>query len=143
MANRKPTFDLNDPAFQAILKEAVAAQMAAQMAEAQATAQAKAKDGINAKIIAAFKKAGFKDVVLFDPSKPLSAQPEVTCLTWNKWVIDMGRMVRKGEKSIKVPGYPVRLFHRSQTDVATPEQRKAAFQKRQEAAAKREAQAAA
>src|SRR6516165_10536840 len=110
MATRKPSFDLNDPAFQAILKEAVAAAMAAQAAENATKAKSEAKEGINARIVAAFKKAGFKDVVLFDPNKPLSAQPEVTCLTWNKWAIDMGRMVRKGEKSVRVPGYPVRLF---------------------------------
>jgi hypothetical protein len=141
MATRKPTFDINDPAFQAILKEAVAAQMAAQAAENASKAKAEAKGDIHARIIAAFQKAGFKDVVLFDPSKPLSAQPNVTCLTWNKWAIDCGRMVKKGEKAVVVKNYPVRLFHRSQTEVATPEQRKAAFAKRQQAQEKREAKA--
>jgi hypothetical protein len=55
---------------------------------------------------------------------------------------EMGRVVKRGEKSVSVKGIPYRLFHVSQTEVATPEMRKAAFAKRQEAQEKREAKAA-
>jgi hypothetical protein len=150
-ANREriATMTKQADALNAILAEmqAMREEMARMKAETEAAkaaatqSQGKAKDDIRTKIVKAFERAGYKNVVLFDPSKPLSAQPDVTCLTWNKWMLDLGRMVRKGERSIKITGYPVRLFHVSQTEVATPEQRKAAFQKRQEAAAKREAKA--
>lgn len=56
----------------------------------------------DAKCIAAFAKAGITDV-----------KPRVNVLTYNKWV-EQGRMVRKGEKSVKVG--PFALFHESQTD---------------------------
>ena len=53
----------------------------------------------------------------------------------------MGRKVREGEKSVKVKGYPARLFHISQTDIATPQERKDHFNKVQAQTAKREAKA--
>lgn len=57
----------------------------------------------DAKCVAAFVKAGVADV-----------KPRVNVLTYNKWV-EKGRMVRKGEKSVKVG--PFALFHENQTDV--------------------------
>jgi hypothetical protein len=50
----------------------------------------------------AFTKAGYKDV-----------QPRVNVLTYNKFIAQ-GRMVRKGEKAVKVGQFS--LFHVSQTD---------------------------
>jgi len=61
----------------------------------------------DAKCVTAFEKAGHKDV-----------KPRVNVLTYNKWV-EQGRMVRKGEKSVKVG--PFALFHIDQTDlILTP-----------------------
>lgn len=50
-----------------------------------------------------FTAAGFKDV-----------KPRETVRTYNKW-IEVGRMVKKGQKSIKCGSFP--LFHIEQTDV--------------------------
>jgi len=62
----------------------------------------------DAKCVAAFAKAGKTDV-----------KPRVNVLTYNKWV-EQGRMVRKGEKSVKVG--PFALFHIDQTDlILTPQ----------------------
>lgn len=56
----------------------------------------------DAECVAAFTKAGYKDV-----------QPRINVLTYDKWV-QSGRLVRKGEKSVKVG--PFSLFHLTQTD---------------------------
>lgn len=60
----------------------------------------------DAEAIAKFEMAGFKGV-----------KPRVDVLTYNKWIAN-GRLVRKGEKSIKVG--PFRLFHISATDPISP-----------------------
>jgi hypothetical protein len=52
--------------------------------------------------MANFTAKGYKDV-----------QPRVNVMTYNKW-IENGRMVRKGEKSVKCGSFP--LFHIDQTD---------------------------
>src|SRR5271166_3009745 len=56
----------------------------------------------DAECIKKFTKAGFKDV-----------QPRVNVLTFKRWV-ELGRVVKKGEKSTKVG--PFRLFHLAQTE---------------------------
>ena len=117
---RQPTFDINDPVLQEIIAEAVAARMAAEKA-----AQKSADSGkIDTTIIRAFEKKGFKDIVLFDRTKTLAQQPEVTVLTYQKWM-ELGRRVKEGEHSLRIKGYRVRLFHKSQTRIATTEERKA------------------
>src|SRR5690349_9991740 len=60
---RAPTFDVNDPVFQAILAQAVAAAMAAK-AKDNTSDEAKTHRAI----VAAFTKAGYKDVILYDRS---------------------------------------------------------------------------
>jgi len=50
--------------------------------------------------------------------------------------------VIEGEHSLKIPGYPLRLFHKKQTRIATTEERKANFAKVKAAAEKREAASA-
>ena len=77
----------------------------------------------------AFVKKGYKDVVLFDRTKPLASQ-EPTVLTYNKWM-ELGRKVKEGEHSVKYKQF--RLFHKSQTRIATVEERKENFAKMQEA----------
>ena len=71
----------------------------AKLTEAEKAAYMAAND---AKCVEAFTKAGYKDV-----------QPRVNVLTYDKWVAQ-GRLVRKGEKSVKVG--PFSLFHKEQTD---------------------------
>jgi hypothetical protein len=77
----------------------------------------------------AFVKKGYKDVVLFDRTKPLASQ-EPTVLTYNKWM-ELGRKVKEGEHAVKYKQF--RLFHKSQTRIATTEERKENFAKMQEA----------
>jgi hypothetical protein len=56
----------------------------------------------DAETIKLFTAAGYKLV-----------EPRINVLTYNKWILQ-GRMVRKGEKSIRVGAFA--LFHRDQTD---------------------------
>jgi hypothetical protein len=77
--------------------------------------------------------------VLLDTSKPISAQLEqISVMTYGKWMLDAGRKVKRGEKCIAYKQY--RLFHRDQTEVATSQERKEYFAKKQAWTAKREAQ---
>lgn len=59
--------------------------------------------------VAAFTKAGYKDV-----------QPRVNVMTYKKFIAS-GRMVRKGEKATRVG--PFNLFHVDQTDPLPVEQK--------------------
>jgi hypothetical protein len=158
MANtRKPTFDmdqLNDIIAKATA-EAVANAMANKQAEIDAAVAAamaaqkgqdkgKTRDALLKRIEAAFKKAGYQgDIVLFNPELPLASQPNVNCLTYGKWLLECGRKVRRGEKAVKIGGYRVPLFHLQQTEIASPQERRDYFAKRQAAEAKREAASAA
>lgn len=136
-APRQPTFDVNDPTFQRILAEAVAARMAAEKAAEKATDTSK----VDTTIIKAFQKAGYKSVVLFDRTKTLAEQPDVTVLVYKKWM-ELGRKVKAGEHSLKIRGYHLRLFHKDQTEIATTAERKAYHKRQQEAEAKRNTKAA-
>jgi hypothetical protein len=100
------------------------------------------QDKSDQKIIAAFNKAGYKDVVLLDRSKTLPEQPNVTVLDYRRWMT-LGRKVKAGERALKIRGYSVRLFHKSQTDIATTAERKAYHKQEQDRAAKHEAKASA
>jgi hypothetical protein len=93
---RQPTFDLNDPALQAIIAQAVAVAMAAKEADRKAGDNSK----VDQQIIKAFQAKGFKDVVLYDRTKALAQQPDVTVLTFQKWM-EVGRKVKEGEHSLK------------------------------------------
>src|SRR6266481_6120895 len=86
------TFDVNDPAFQAILAQAVAVALAAEKAErieaAKATAlNGKSEQSIKNEIqtVRAFKKIGIK------------ATPHVDTFTFNKWV-SMGLRPKEGSR---------------------------------------------
>ena len=129
---RQPTFDLNDPVFKEILAQAVAAAMAAKEAEKPAKDAAK----MDATIIRAFERKGYKNVVLFDRNKLLVEQPDCTVLTYKKWV-ELGRKVKKGEKAISVKQFS--LFHKDQTAIMTAAERKEYFKKAQAKAAPGEA----
>jgi hypothetical protein len=134
---RQPTFDINDPVLQKIIAEAVAARMAAEKAAQKSADGSK----IDTTIVRAFEKKGFKDIVLLDRTKTLAQQPDVTVLTFQKWM-ELGRKVKEGEHSLKIRGYQVRLFHKSQTRIATTEERKANFQKVKQATDRRNAKKA-
>jgi hypothetical protein len=55
--------------------------------------------------------------------------------------MQVGRRPKEGEHALKLRGYKLRLFHKSQTRIASPAERKDNFAKVQEQAAKREAKA--
>ena len=103
---RAPTFDLNDPALQAIIAQAVAVAVAAKEAEKPA-GRSKTEENIW-KTKKAFAKAGYKNV-----------EPNVNVLTFNKWMA-AGRRVKEGERSTKVAN--LRLFHLDQTRPATKQE---------------------
>ena len=127
-----------------LVAEAVAAAMAANADTAKANGKAKSTDEKIKRDVAiakAFEKAGYKDIRLFDTTKLLPQQPEVTILTYNKW-LEVGRKVKVGEHSVKVKGYHIRLFHKSQTEIMDPEVRKAEWKKMQEAIKRYEAKKA-
>jgi hypothetical protein len=123
---------------QADIDAAVAAAMAAQKTEAKTQDRSKVLSGL----VQAVQKRGFKTCVLLDPDKPVAEQLEqITVLTYGKWMVEAGRKVRRGEKAIAYKQY--RLFHKDQTESATPQERKDYFKKMQEKSAAREAQQAA
>jgi hypothetical protein len=104
---RPATFNLEDPALQAIIAQAVAVALAQQKAEAVSVMTAMGSGGKSAKsaenerkTIAAFKAKGFGVVV-----------PRKDVLTFRRWV-ELGYRPVEGSKSIKVAN--LRLFHRSQ-----------------------------
>ncbi len=95
----------------------------------------------DAKVAKAFAKAGYKDIVLFNREQTLAAQGStVTILTFNKWM-ELGRRPKEGEHALKFGRF--RFFHKSQTRIATVEERKENFQKMKDAIAKNEAEKAA
>jgi hypothetical protein len=91
---RAPAFDLNDPVLQAIIAQAVAAALVRKQSQERANDIAKTDTAL----VKAFEKAGYKNITLFDRTKLLSQQPDVTALTYNRW-IELGRKVKTGEKS--------------------------------------------
>ena len=101
------TFDLQDPALQAIIDQAVAVALAAK--EAERPAGKSDQSGKNEMAtIKAFKKKGYGIV-----------KPKVDVLTFNKW-IDQGLRPKEGEHAAKVAN--LRLFHRSQCRPLTKEE---------------------
>lgn len=127
-----------------LVADAVAAAMAQNKEQAMANGKAKSQDEKIKRDVAiakAFEKAGYKDIVLMDTTKLLPQQPNVTILTYNKW-LELGRKVKPGEHSVKVRGYHIRLFHKSQTEIMSPEVRKAEWKKMQDAIARHEAKKA-
>jgi hypothetical protein len=96
----------------AIVADAVSKALAAQPKAAAApsakpTFDPAAKD---ASLLAAFRRKGFKDVVLMDrsnPAAPFNVKP------FKAW-LDAGRVVRKGQKGVRG------LFHITQTDALPP-----------------------
>jgi hypothetical protein len=120
------TFDVNDPAFQAIVAQAVAARLAAIEAEkpAKMSIAGKSEQSIRNEIavVKAFKKAGFGNVT-----------PHQDVKTFNKWMAE-GRRPIEGSKSLKIKN--LRLFHKSQTRPVTAAELKAT-KEQQNAAIKR------
>ena len=121
----------------AMIAEGVAAALKEAKLDRQDAAKAAAPDKyarIDAAIGKAFEKKGYKKIVLFDRTKPLAAQlSDVTILTYNKW-LEVGRKVKPGETAVKYKQF--RLFHKDQTEIMSPEVRKAEFAKMQEAIAR-------
>jgi len=128
-----------------MLAQMISQAVAAALANAQAERKEAYVKGLpdkwvktEAAVAKAFQKAGYKDIVLYDRTKTLAEQPNVTILTYQKWY-ELGRKVKTGEKALKIRGYHLRLFHKSQTEIATVEERKANFAKMQEAIKRHEA----
>ena len=113
-ANPPVTFDVNDPAFQAIVAQAVAARLAAIEAEkpAKMSIAGKSEQAIKNEIqtVQAFKRIGVK------------ATPHVDTFTFNKW-ISLGYRPKEGSKSVRVNN--LRLFHKSQCRPITAEEKQA------------------
>jgi hypothetical protein len=130
----QPTFD---PALlQGMIDQAVERILATKAQEQKA----ERSDTVHKAIIRAFEKAGYRDVILYDSSKTLPEQPNVSILTFQKW-FELGRRVKEGERALRIRGSNLRLYHRDQTRIATPAERKENFAKVQEKAARREAKA--
>lgn len=111
---------------QKLIASAVATALAAQVAEHKDAKVAAAKAGKSERsvqneiaAVKAFKKAGFGDV-----------KPREDVKTYNRWLAD-GRKVKPGEKAIKVKN--LRLFHITQTEAVTPEEKASAVETMQEA----------
>jgi hypothetical protein len=136
---RKPSFSPEQ--LQQYIDEALARQRAefeAAMAAQSKTVKKADTNKTDARIVAAFKAKGYTDIVLLQRGKTLAEQGStVTILTFQRWM-DLGRKVKEGEHSLRVRGTPYRFFHKSQTRIATPEERKANFAKVQAATARRE-----
>jgi hypothetical protein len=122
------TFDVNDPAFQAIVAQAVAARLAAIEAEkpVKISIAGKTEKAVKNEIatVRAFKRAGFGTV-----------KPHEDVLTFNKWAAK-GFRPKEGTKSVKVAN--LRLFHVSQVRKLTTDEVKA-LKHSQEAAVSRHA----
>jgi hypothetical protein len=108
------TFDVNDPAFQQIVAQAVAARLAAIEAEKPATmsvtgkTQKQVQNELQA--VRAFKKLG------------ITAKPHIDTFTFNIWV-SKGYRPKEGSKSVRVNN--LRLFHESQVRKLTAQDQKA------------------
>jgi hypothetical protein len=131
MATRNPT--LTPEALKEIIDQAVKEALAAR----EIQENSKAKADTRSKIVSAFVRAGFKNPIPFDPSKPLSAQTDVNLLRYGKWALDMGTKVKTGQKALRINGY------HDQTEVMSPAERKEYFARQQAKAAKSEAKEAA
>jgi hypothetical protein len=130
-ASPPDTFDVNDPAFQAIVAQAVAVRLAAIEAEKPKMAiagksEASIKNDLAA--VRAFKKAGFGVLV-----------PHKNIMTFNRWV-ELGFRPVEGSKSVKVGN--LRLFCKAQCrpltkdDLKAMQEQKAAHESRKGNAAK-------
>lgn len=115
---------LTQETLNAMIAQAVAAAMAG-VKEAKVTAakEGKSERSIKNEILCvkAFKKAGFaeKDII-----------PHKTVMTYNRWLAE-GRKVKVGEHAVKVKN--LRLFHISQTEAISPEEKADALARMQEA----------
>jgi len=106
----------------AMIAQAVQAALGEHKAERIAAAkEGKSERSMKNEILAvkAFKKAGFGDVKLHDEVK-----------TYNRWIA-AGRKVKSGEHAVKIKN--LRLFHVSQTELISPEEKEAEVAKMQEA----------
>jgi hypothetical protein len=119
------TFDLNDPALQAIIAQAVAVAMAAKEAEKPAKPATDQSTKNELATIKAFKKK-FNIIV----------KPKVDVLTFNKW-IEQGLRPKEGEHAVKVAN--LRLFCKSQCRPLTKAEAGEFAKKFREAEAKRSA----
>lgn len=113
-ASPVPSFNPNDPAFQAIVAQAVQARLALMQAEkpaAKLSIAGKSEKQIKAELtcIRSFKKAGFGVV-----------KPHEDVKTFNKWAAE-GLRPKEGTKAVKVGAF--RLFHRSQLRKLTAEEK--------------------
>lgn len=136
------TVEITPELLSKLIADGVAAALKEQKLDRQDAAKAAAPDKyarIDAAIGKAFQKKGYKKIVLFDRTKLLSQQPDVTVLTYNKW-LELGRKVKPGETSVKYKQF--RLFHKDQTEIMSPEVRKAEFARMQEAIARYQAKKA-
>ena len=109
-----------------MIAQAVATALAGMQAQATETRIAAAKAGKSERSIKneiqavkAFKKAGFGSVT-----------PHKDVMTYNRWLAN-GRKVKAGESSIRVKN--LRLFHISQTEVISPEEKATELEKMQAA----------
>jgi hypothetical protein len=112
-ASPVPSFNPNDPAFQAILAQAVQARLALMQAEkpAKLSVAGKTEKQIKSEMacVRAFKRAGFGVVV-----------PHIDTKTFAKWAAE-GFRPKEGTKAVKVGAF--RLFHRSQLRKLTAEEK--------------------
>jgi hypothetical protein len=122
---RPASFDLNDPALQQIIAQAVAVALAAKEAEKPAKPATDQSTKNELATIKAFKKK-FNIIV----------KPKVDVLTFNKW-IEQGLRPKEGEHAVKVQN--LRLFHKSQCRPLTKAEAGEFAKKAKEQAAKRSA----
>lgn len=121
MAEAK-TITLTSDALKALLAEAVSAALSqVKETKIQAAKDGKSERSIKNEMLTvkAFKKAGYGDV-----------KPHEDVKTYNRWLAE-GRKVKTGEKSVKVKN--LRMFHKSQTEVISSEEKAEALAKMQEA----------
>lgn len=114
---------LSSEQLQALIAQAVQAALGSPVAASKSGVDGKTDRSLKNEIatVRAFKKAGYKDV-----------QPRVNVMTYNRWIAN-GRKVKKGEQSIKVKN--LRLFHVSQTETITAEEKAAEMAKMEDAIA--------
>jgi hypothetical protein len=111
-ASPAPSFNINDPAFQAIHAEAVAARLSVIEADKQATAKpAKSEKSIKIELatIRAFKRLGYGIV-----------RPRIDVMTFRRWLAE-GYRPMEGSKAVRIAG--LRLFHKSQCRPITKEEK--------------------
>lgn len=133
------TITLTEASLAALIQSAVQTALAAQLGQRKEAAVKAAKDGrsersIKNEVLAvkAFKKAGYKDSEIVTPYMGKETGKQVTIMTYNRWLAE-GRKVKAGEHSTKVKN--LRLFHISQTEAISPEEKAEAQAKMAEAIA--------